>query len=76
MTSLGPSVLPLPKLLTFYGIPGTGKSTIAQRVATKLEGTVHVQTDAVRSMISNPAYTNPESEIVYSAYVLLAGEAV
>lgn len=66
----------MPKLLIFCGIPGTGKSTIAKLVAARLEGTVHIQTDAVRSMISNPAYTNGESEFVYAICVLMAGEAL
>ena len=66
----------LPKLLIFCGIPGTGKSTVAKFVAAKLEGTVHIQTDAVRSMISQPTFTNQESEMVYAACITIAGEAL
>ena len=66
----------MPKLLVFCGIPGAGKSTIARLVAARLEGTVHIQTDAVRSMISNPTYTNEESEFVYSVCIMMAGEAL
>ena len=66
----------MPKLLLFCGIPGTGKSTIAKLVAERLEGTVHIQTDVVRSMISNPTYTNEESEFVYSVCIIMAGEAL
>jgi predicted kinase len=69
-------VVPLPKLLIFCGIPGTGKSTIAKLVGARLEGTVHIQTDAVRSMISNPTYTNEESEFVYSVCTTMAREAL
>jgi predicted kinase len=68
--------MPLPKLLIFCGIPGTGKSTIAKLVAARLEGTVHIQTDAVRAMISSPTYTNEESEFVYSVCIMMAGEAL
>lgn len=66
----------MPKLLIFCGIPGTGKSTIARLVAARLEGTVHIQTDAVRSMIYYPTYTNEESEFVYAVCIMLAGEAL
>ena len=68
--------MPLPKLLIFCGIPGTGKSTIARLVAARLEGTVHIQTDAVRWMIYHPTYTNEESEFVYAVCIMLAGEAL
>jgi predicted kinase len=37
---------------------------------------VHIQTDAVRKMISNPNYTAEESELVYSACVATAKEAL
>ncbi len=66
----------MPKLLIFCGIPGSGKSTIAKLVAKTLQGTVHIQTDAVRLMISEPLYDNYESEFVYSAIIALAGEAL
>jgi predicted kinase len=69
-------VVLLPKLLIFCGVPGTGKSTIAKLVAARLEGTVHIQTDAVRSMISDPTYTNEESEFVYAVCIMMAGEAL
>jgi hypothetical protein len=66
----------LPKLLVFCGIPGSGKTTIANLVAASLEDTAHIQTDMVRTMVSKPRYTNEESEFVYSACVAIAGEAL
>lgn len=68
--------MPLPRLLLFCGIPGSGKSTIADIVAKRLENTVHIRTDVVRSMIPSPGYSGPESEFVYSSCVTLAGEAL
>ena len=76
ITSLGATKLLLPKLLIFCGIPGSGKSTIARLVATRLEGTVHVQTDGVRSMISQPRHDSQESDFVYSVCFTLAREAL
>ena len=69
-------MVPLPRLLLFCGIPGSGKSTIADIVSNRLENTVHIRTDVVRSMISSPVYAAAESEFVYSSCVTLAGEAL
>lgn len=66
----------MPKLFIFCGVPGSGKSTIAKRVAIRLPNTVHIETDDIRSMIFNPTYTSSESEFVYSSCITLAGEAL
>jgi hypothetical protein len=69
-------MMPLPRLLVFCGIPGSGKTTVANLVAAELQDVVHVQTDVVRSMIPGRNYANDESEFVYSACITLASEAL
>jgi adenylylsulfate kinase-like enzyme len=41
-----------PRILVFIGLPGSGKTTIAQKVAKKLKA-VHVNADFVRSTITS-----------------------
>ena len=64
------------RLIIFCGIPGSGKTSIARLVAKREPGAVHIQTDAVRFMITNPTYTSEESEFVYRACVAVAEEAL
>jgi predicted kinase len=54
------------------GLPATGKSTIARKLAKKLRGTV-LSTDKIRKrIISRPTYTREEKELVYRVMFLTA----
>jgi predicted kinase len=64
------------RLLIFCGIPGSGKTTVARLVAMSIDRSIHIQTDAFRKMITKPNYTAGESELVYSACVATAKEAL
>jgi predicted kinase len=64
------------RLLLFCGIPGSGKTTIARLVAKNYPGSVHIQTDIVRAMITEPTFNMEESELVYQACVAAAKEAL
>jgi predicted kinase len=64
------------RLVIFCGIPGSGKTTIAGLVAAALEEVVHVQTDTIRLMIPEPAYTRRESWFVYSSLYAVGREAL
>jgi predicted kinase len=64
------------RLIIFCGIPGSGKTSVARLVAKTEPKTLHVQTDAVRAMITKPSYTSEESELVYRACVAVAKEAL
>ncbi len=64
------------RLLIFCGIPGSGKTTIARLVAKADPGAVHVQTDAVRAMITAPTFDAKESDFVYGVAVAAAREAL
>lgn len=64
------------RLLVFCGIPGSGKTTIARLVAKNDPAAVHIQTDAIRAMISRPTFSVEESDLVYRACVAAAREAL
>lgn len=64
------------RLLIFCGIPGSGKTTIARIVAGKIPNAIHIQTDAVRSMLSHPNYGGAESKFVYEGCNAVAREAL
>ncbi len=67
---------PLRQLVVFCGVPGSGKTTIARRVAAGIGNAFHIQTDIVRLMMPKPKYTQLESELVYKACTLIAREAL
>ncbi|MDI6806284.1 MAG: AAA family ATPase [Candidatus Aenigmarchaeota archaeon] len=59
-------------LLVFCGLPGTGKTTVANIVAKKLGGVV-ISTDYIRKkLFKKPTYQDWEKELVYKAMCLLA----
>jgi predicted kinase len=64
------------RLLIFCGIPGSGKTTIARLVAMSDPDSVHIQTDAVRVMITEPNFGAEESDFVYGAAIALAKVAL
>ncbi len=61
-----------PFLLMLSGLPGTGKSTQAKKLAEKLSATI-VESDAVRRLLfANPAFTDVESSYVFQvAYLVI-----
>ena len=64
------------RFVIFCGIPGSGKSTLARIVARKLSNSIHIQTDAVRSMLSHPNFSGEESKFVYDGCMAVAKEAL
>ena len=64
------------RLLVFCGIPGSGKTTIARLVAKSDPEAVHIQTDAIRALISEPTFSHEESDFVYRAAADAAREAL
>lgn len=64
------------RLVIFCGIPGSGKTTLAKLVVDGIEDSVHIQTDAVRAMLTHPAFSQKESQFVYDACYGVAREAL
>jgi hypothetical protein len=63
-------------LVLVCGHPGTGKSTVAERVAERLDGR-RLRTDVVRKeLYPEPEYTSAESTAVYDQLFERAGDAV
>jgi predicted kinase len=61
-----------PALILLSGLPGTGKSTVAQALAQRY-GVLALRSDEVRkALFARPRYTNAENAIVYlTCYALL-----
>jgi len=64
------------RILIFCGIPGGGKTAIARIVAKTDPKAVHIQTDAVRAMITEPTFSAEESDFVYGICAAVAREAL
>jgi predicted kinase len=64
------------KLVLLCGIPGSGKTTIGNATTTRMTHSIFVQTDRIRSMLTRPKYTGPESRFVYSALTVIGAEAL
>lgn len=59
-------------LVLITGLPGTGKSTVADHLAKRINAKV-LRTDEIRKhLFTTPKYTNEEKEIVYNALFLTA----
>jgi hypothetical protein len=59
-------------LVLVTGLPATGKSTMARKLAGKLKGVV-LSTDRIRKrLVSRPEYTRGEKEMVYRVMILIA----
>ncbi len=63
-------------VLLFCGIPGSGKSSVARKVAGKLDRAFIAQTDSIRGMILAPTYTSEESRMVYRMLFGIGREAL
>jgi len=63
-------------LIIVCGLPGSGKTTLAERLAKKI-GAVHLSSDIIRKqMHPKPAYTEEEKREVYVAMARKAQELV
>jgi len=64
------------RLIIFCGIPGSGKTTIARLVVSEVKDAIHIQTDAVRTMLAHPSFGQSESQLVYDACYGIAKAAL
>ena len=63
-------------LAVVCGLPGVGKTTVAERVADRLDAEV-LRTDVIRKeLFDDPEYTDAETEAVYATLVERARERV
>lgn len=61
-------------LVVVCGLPGVGKTTVAEAVADRVNGTV-LRTDVVRKQVfDDPEYTEAESRLVYGELFSRAGD--
>lgn len=67
---------PTGELVVVCGLPGVGKSTVAERVADHVDGEL-LRTDVVRKeLFDEPSYTDTETETVYAALLDRARERI
>ena len=65
-----------PSLIAVGGLPGTGKSVVAQRIAARTNALL-LRTDVVRKeLFPTPAYTDAETEQIYTAFFGRAAAAL
>lgn len=61
------------RLIVVCGLPGTGKTTVANEIASRLDGTV-IRTDVVRKeLYPDPEYTAAETRATYDELFSRAG---
>ena len=64
------------RLVVVCGLPGVGKTTVAERIAAHVDGRVR-RTDVIRKeLFDEPEYTDDETEAVYAELLARAGEDV
>ncbi|WP_424015790.1 AAA family ATPase [Halorubrum xinjiangense] len=64
------------RLVVVCGLPGVGKSTVAERVAAHVDGRIR-RTDVIRKeLFDDPEYTDAETEAVYAELLARAREDV
>ena len=60
-------------LIIVRGLPGTGKSTVANLLSQLIDKSVVLRTDEVRKkLISKPTYTHEEKSLVYKVTLIIA----
>ncbi|MFC7177471.1 AAA family ATPase [Halosegnis marinus] len=65
-----------PTLVVVCGLPGAGKTTVAEEVADRLDAAM-LRTDVVRKeLFSDPDYTDAEAEAVYDELFARAADAL
>ncbi|EMA57300.1 AAA family ATPase [Halorubrum lipolyticum] len=63
-------------LVVVCGLPGVGKTTVAERVADRVDGEI-LRTDVIRKeLFDEPAYTDAETEAVYAELIDRARDRV
>ncbi len=61
------------RVIWITGLPGSGKSTVAEAVKQRLPDIVILRMDELRKVITpNPTYSNQEREVAYRSLVYLA----
>jgi predicted kinase len=59
-------------IVLFSGLPGVGKTLLANELAPLIKAIV-LSTDKIRKdLISNPTYTEEEKELIYDVMLILA----
>lgn len=65
-----------PQLVVVCGLPGVGKTTVAEDIAERLDGRL-LRTDVIRKeILSDPDYTEEEAQMVYREMFDRASEIV
>jgi predicted kinase len=60
-------------IVLFCGLPGVGKTTLAEALAPLLGGAVVLSTDKIRKeIIPKPTYTTEEKSLIYNVMLLMA----
>ena len=65
-----------PQLVVVCGLPGVGKTTVAENIAERVDGRLF-RTDVIRKeLLSDPTYTEEESRMVYGEMFERARETI
>jgi predicted kinase len=65
-----------PELVVVCGLPGVGKTTVAEDIAERLDGQL-LRTDVIRKeLLSDPDYTEEEAQMVYREMFDRASEII